>query len=96
MAGDTASVVRRLDNPATGLLVGLVVLATQVAWFLRAAADEVGTATSAVVAPLAGGLLLAAFLWSRTARWSAGWVVALSTVWAYLGAQFAAFWPSHF
>jgi hypothetical protein len=96
MAADSVPVLRRLDTPATGLLVGLLVMAAQVAWFFRAAAEEVGTATTAIVAPLVGGLLLAAFLWTRGARWSAGWIVALSTVWAYLGTQFAAFWPSHF
>ena len=96
MAGDTASTLRRLDTPATGLLVGLLALTAQVACFVRAAADEVGTATTAVVGPLLGGLVLALFFWTRGARWSAGWIVALSAVWAYLGAQLAMFWPAHF
>jgi len=95
MEGDVAS-VRRLDNPATGLLVGLLALAAQAVCFLDAAARELGNAPGAITATVAGGFVLALVLWSRGARWSAGWVLAMSSVWAYLAGQLAAFWPGRF
>ncbi len=98
MAGDSASIVRRLDNPATGLLVGLLALAGQAACFLVAVGADIGTAPVAIAGSVAGGFVLTLVLWSRGARWAAVWVAAMSSVWAYLAVVLAMtgiFWPGH-
>ena len=83
------SIVRRFDNPAVGLLVGFFVLAVQAAWFVRAAEIGSGSAPVAIAGSIAVGFVLTLLLWSRGARWSAVWVAALSSVWAYVAVLLA-------
>jgi hypothetical protein len=93
------SIVRRFDNPATGLLVGLLALIGEATAFALAADVGLGTAPVAVAGSVAAGFVLTLLLWSRGARWSAAWVAATSSVWAYLAVLLATtgmFWPARF
>ncbi len=91
MGNEGVSTIERLDNGASGVLVGLLAAAAQAAFFLMVDEVNPGHAAAAIIGPLAAASVLALALWSRGARWCAAWTLAASLGWAYVALQLAMF-----